>query len=374
MTGADAADPQADMNPYLRAHGRGTGAAPANRFERLAVTWDMEAFEEIRRIDPEFEPTNVRTTCFRDDSQSIISRNDSPDVGFDVSLNPYRGCEHGCSYCYARPTHDYLGFNCGVDFESKIMVKPDAAALLRRELAAPGWKPRVLACSGVTDCYQPVEARLGITRECLQVLVETRNPVVVITKNLLVTRDADLLADLARDNAAMVYVSITTLDPELARVMEPRASSPAMRLRAIRDLRAAGVRVGVSTAPVIPGLNDHELPALLAAAAEAGAESAFYTAVRLPWGVADVFSDWLARHLPAQRNKILNRIREMRGGKLNDPAFGARMRGTGSLAREMHALFAVSARRAGIDSTHAPLSTAAFRRPPRDGQLELFTD
>ncbi|MDA0814204.1 MAG: PA0069 family radical SAM protein [Verrucomicrobia bacterium] len=359
-------------NPFSQTRGRGTTTAPANRFDQIEVAWDLDAFEEIRRVDPEFEPPPLKTIYFRDDSQSIISRNDSPDVGFDASLNPYRGCEHGCAYCYARPTHDYLGFNTGIDFESKIMVKPDAPALLRKELAASRWKPKVLACSGVTDCYQPIEAKLKITRGCLEVLAEARNPVVIVTKNYLVTRDIDLLSELAVHNAAMVYISLTTLDSELARKLEPRASSPKMRLRAISKLRAAGVRVGVSTAPMIPGLNDHELPALLSAAAEAGAETAFYTAVRLPWGVAEVFSDWLEQHVPGQKEKVLGRIREMRGGKLNDSSFGDRMRGSGIVAEELKSLFRVSARRAGLDKAPAPLSTAAFRRPALDGQMTLL--
>lgn len=362
----------AHRNPFQRARGRGASAAPANRFERVAVDWDMDAYEEIRRVDPEFEPPLLRTTCYRDDSQSIISRNDSPDVGFETSLNPYRGCEHGCAYCYARPTHDYLGFNAGIDFESKIMVKQDAAELLRKELGSPRWKPGVMVLSGVTDCYQPVEATFKITRSCLEVLAEARNPIAIVTKNHLVTRDIDHLSTLAAHNAAIVYISLTTLDPELAKKLEPRASSPSMRLRAMRTLRDAGIRVGVSTAPLIPGLNDHEVPALLQAAAEAGAETAFYTAVRLPWDVAGIFSSWLDQHRPGEKEKVLGRIREMRSGKLNSSEFGDRMRGTGLVADEMKRLFEVSARRAGFDKQSAPLNTAAFRRPALDGQLDLF--
>ena len=361
-----------NSSPFHPARGRGTGSSPANRFDQISVDWDLDAFEEIRRIDPEFEPPSVQTIYLRDDSQSIVSRNDSPDIGFDVSLNPYRGCEHGCAYCYARPTHDYLGFNAGIDFESKIMVKPAAPVLLREALASRSWKPSVLACSGVTDCYQPVEAKLKLTRGCLEVLAETRNPVAIVTKNFLVTRDIDLLTELAGHDAVMVYLSITTLDANLARAMEPRASSPAMRLQAIQKLRAAGVRVGVSTAPLIPGLNDHEVPALLAAAAEAGAETAFYTAIRLPWGVAKVFSDWLEQRFPQHKDKVLGRIREMRGGKLNDSNFGDRMRGSGIVAEQLKALFQVSAKRAGLDKKSVPLSTASFRRPSTNGQMQLF--
>ncbi|MGK0189982.1 MAG: DNA repair photolyase [Verrucomicrobiales bacterium] len=372
MNNSQQKSPELKPNPFQLAKGRGAAGAPANRFEKVAVDWDMEAFDEIRRVDPEFEPPPVQTSYFRDDSQSIISRNDSPDVGFESSLNPYRGCEHGCAYCYARPTHDYLGFNAGIDFESKIMVKMDAAQLLRNELGSRHWKPRVLAMSGVTDCYQPVEAKLKITRACLEVLAEARNPVSIVTKNFLVTRDIDHLSTLAEHDAARVYVSLTTLDAELARKLEPRASSPAMRLRAIRNLADAGIHVGVSTAPIIPGLNDHEIPALLDAAAEAGAETAFYTAVRLPWSVAEVFSSWLDQHLPAQKDKILGRIREMRDGKLNNSDFGNRMRGTGIVAEEIRTLFHISKRRAGLDRLPAALSTSAFRRPALDGQMDLF--
>ena len=225
----------------------------------------------------------LRTQFFKDHSKTVIARNDSPDVGFSASLNPYRGCEHGCIYCYARPTHEYLGFSAGLDFESKIMVKEDAPELLRAELLSPKWQPQVIFMSGVTDCYQPVERKLKLTRRCLEVLAEFRNPVFIITKNRLVTRDIDLLSELARHQAAAVWLSITTLDPELRKVMEPRTSPPAARLAAIRELAQAGIPVGVNVAPVIPGLTDHEMPAILQAAAEAGATAAGYTVVRLPY-------------------------------------------------------------------------------------------
>ena len=237
--------------------GRGISASPGNRFERVSVEEDLDALEELRRADPDFVLPAPKTQFFKDDSQSVISKNASPDIGFSASLNPYRGCEHGCAYCYARPYHEYLGFDAGLDFETKIMVKPRAAELLADELGRRSWKPEVLACSGVTDCYQPVERKLRMTRACLEVLAEFRNPVAMITKNHLITRDADLLAERASHQAATAVISVTTLDAELARLMEPRASSPKFRLAAVRELVAAGIPTGVSLAPVIPGLNEH---------------------------------------------------------------------------------------------------------------------
>jgi DNA repair photolyase len=265
--------------------------------------------------------------------------------------------------CYARPTHEYLGFSAGLDFESKILVKEDAPELLRRQLSSLRWKPQTLSLSGVTDPYQPVERKLRITRRCLEVLAEFRNPVAMVTKNHLVTRDIDLLSELARHNAAVVAISLTTLDDDLRRVMEPRTSRPTRRLAAIETLARAGIPVGVMTAPVIPGLNDHELPALISAAAEAGASFASYTPVRLPYAVRPLFEDWLARNFPERKEKVLNRIRLMRGGKLNDPRFGTRMKGEGIFAEQIAQLFSISCRRAGIEGKRFPkLSTAAFRR------------
>jgi DNA repair photolyase len=264
--------------------------------------------------------------------------------------------------CYARPTHEYLGLSAGLDFESKVLVKEDAPGLLRKQLSSPRWEPKVLSMSGVTDPYQPVEKKLRITRGCLEVLAEFRNPVVTVTKNHLVTRDIDLLSELARHRAAAVAVSLTTLDDDLRRVMEPRTSRPVRRLAAIRKLADAGIPVGVMTAPVIPGLNDHELPNLLSAAAEAGATFAGYVQVRLPGAVAPLFEDWLERHFPDRKGKVLNRIRSMRGGRLNDPDFGSRMKGGGVYAEHVSRLFGVSCRRAGIERGRFPkLSTASFR-------------
>ena len=352
----------------LAVRGRGATSNPANRFEQLH--YDIEEFDsegDGRETCPNLRPA---TKVFRDDSQSIISYNDSPDVGFNASLNPYRGCEHGCAYCYARPTHEYLGFSAGLDFESKIMAKLQAAELLRAELSSRNWKPQVLNLSGVTDCYQPIERKLGITRACLQVLSEFRNPAFVVTKNHLVVRDIDILGELARFDAAGVAISITTLNPSLAHKLEPRAVTPQTRLDAVARLRAAAIPVGVMAAPIIPGLNDHEIPSILAAASRAGAQFASYTILRLPLAVAPIFCDWLEAHFPDRKEKILGRIRSMREGKLNTSEFGRRMHGEGIFAENVHRIFEVSRRRNGLDSTSRQLNTGAFRRVQKN-QLEL---
>lgn len=350
----------ANANQPIR--GRGLVTNPPNRFEKI---------EYLPQPDWNDPDDSAPTTEFlRDSSRSAITYNDSPDVGFDASVNPYRGCEHGCPYCYARPTHEYLGLSAGLDFEAKILVKEDAPDLLRQELASPKWKPRVLAMSGVTDPYQPVERRLQITRRCLAVLVEFRNPVVIITKNNLVTRDRDLLLELAQHQAVAVNLSVTTLDGNLARALEPRASHPSRRLAAIEELREAGVPVGVLVAPVIPGLTDHELPSIIEACAKAGASFAGYVMLRLPFAVAPLFEQWLERHVPDRKEKVLKRIREIRGGKLNDPHFGSRMKGEGIFAEQISAFFSLACRKAGF-ADRPSLSTAAFRRP-NSPQLSLF--
>jgi len=341
---------------------RGATINPANRFERMQVSLDEEFEEEVRNPD---------TLYLRDGTQTIISYTDSPDIGFGASINPYRGCEHGCAYCYARPYHEYLGFSAGVDFETRILVKAAAPEILRRELSSPKWRPQPLAMSGVTDCYQPVERKLRITRRCLQVLAEFRNPVTVVTKNHLVTRDLDILRELAAVQAASVNLSITTLDAGLARRLEPRASLPRHRLEAIERLSSEGIPVGVLVAPVIPGLNEHEIAAILGAARQAGAESAGYALLRLPYGVKDIFSAWLAEHLPEARQRILGRIRDIREGALNDSRFGTRMRGVGAQAENIRRLFEVSAARVGLNERSSALSTAAFRNPAGQ-QLELL--
>jgi DNA repair photolyase len=353
--------------PSPAIHGRGASWSPANRFEKLHV--DLTDVDVVD-VDPdESERPRRATQFFRDGTKTIITRNNSPDVGFETSLNPYRGCEHGCIYCYARPTHEYLGFSAGFDFESKIMVKTSAPELLRAELESPRWKPQVLVMSGVTDPYQPVERKLRVTRGCLEVLAKFRNPVAIITKNRLVTRDVDLLRELAACNAVAVNISVTSLDPNLQRVLEPRTSSPQARLDAISQLGAAGIPTGVMVAPIIPGLTDHEVPKILEASANAGAQFAGYTIVRLPWAVAPLFEHWLEEHFPERKEKVLGRIRHLRGDRLNNSQWHTRMTGEGIFAEQIASLFEVGCRRAGIGE-RPKLSTSAFRRTRE--QLALF--
>jgi DNA repair photolyase len=346
--------------PSPAIHGRSASWNPANRFEKLHI--DLGDIDLVQ-IDPaeDDERPRCETQFFRDGTKTIIARNQSPDVGFETSINPYRGCEHGCIYCFARPTHEYLGLSAGLDFESKIMVKPDAPALLEAELSSPKWEPQTLIMSGVTDPYQPVERKLRITRGCLEVLAKFRNPVAIITKNRLVTRDIDLLGELARHNASAVNISVTSLDPNLQRVLEPRTSSPKARLEAVAMLRAAGIPVGVMVAPVIPGLTDHEVPRIVEACAKAGAQFAGYTIVRLPWAIAPLFEHWLDEHFPEKKEKVLQRIHHIRAGKLNDPRWGTRTRGEGVFAEQIRSMFEVACRRAGVND-RPKLSTAAFRR------------
>jgi len=348
----------------MNAKGRGADSNPPNRFHSLHVETDEDAW-----IDE--DPRPLKTVFLRDDSQSVLSPNDARDLSFDYGLNPYRGCEHGCAYCYARTYHEYLGFSAGLEFESKIVVKPDAPELLERIFAKSGYKPGVISLSGVTDCYQPVERRLELTRRCLEVLARYRNPVIVITKNALVSRDIDHLSELARHGAVGVYLSITTLDPALARILEPRASSPRARLETIRQLSDACIPAGVSAAPMIPGLNDSEMPAILEAAAAHGAVFAAYSMVRLPGAVAEVFEGWLERHRPLAREKILGRIRTLHGGALNSSTATVRMRGTGEAAAQWKALFHTCCRKHGLAPGTPKMSVESFRRLI-PGQDELF--
>lgn len=352
------------------APGRGTALNPANRFESIVVAPDPD-FGELDEHGVPIPRPHPRTQFFVDGTESILNHYDSPDVGPGWGLNPYRGCEHGCAYCFARPFHDYLGWNSGVDFETKILVKTRAPALLREELGSRRWRPENIMMSGVTDCYQPAERRFRLTRQCLEVMVEFRQPVGIITKNFLVTRDRDLLGELARHDCAMVNVSITSLDADLAGKLEPRAARPEHRLRAVRLLAEAGVPVNVLVAPIIPGLNDHEVPAILDAVAAAGAVRAAYVVLRLPFSVKDIFLEWLDRHEPLKKDRILARVRELRGGKLYNATFGERMKGEGLFAEQIKQLFEVSARRAGLNRTEIKLSTARFRRPGGT-QLELL--
>ncbi len=348
----------------MEQRGRGAEENPRNRFDSMHVETDEDAW-----IDEDARPQ--RTVFLNDDSQSILAPSDAEDLSFDYGLNPYRGCEHGCAYCYARTYHEYLGFSAGLDFESKIVVKFKAPELLETALAKPTYQPGKISLSGVTDCYQPVERRLQITRRCLEVLARFRNPVVVITKNALVERDIDHLAELARHRAVAVYLSVTTLDPDLSRILEPRASSPRARLKAIQTLSAAGIMAGVSAAPMIPGLNDSELPAILEAAAAHGASFAAYSTVRLPGSVAEVFGNWLDRHQPLAKEKILGRIRAAHDGKLNGLTPGVRMRGTGAAANQTRALFHACCKRNKLSSSPPSLSLESFRRL-KPGQGELF--
>jgi DNA repair photolyase len=341
--------------------GRGASWNLQNRFEKIAYVRDEEA-------DPADEPL-PQTIFLRDPSRTIIASNDSPDVGFERSINPYRGCEHGCIYCFARPFHEYLGFSAGLDFETRIVVKEDAPELLRQELMAPSWEPQVIVISGVTDPYQPIERKLQITRRCLTVLAEFRNPVGIITKNHLVTRDIDILAELARYHAVSVSVSITTLDAKLAGIMEPRTSTPALRLDAVEQLSRAGVPVNVMVAPVVPAITDHEMPSILKAARDAGAVGAGFVVLRLPLAVAPLFERWLEEHFPDRKEKVINRIRDLRDGKLYDPQWRVRQRGKGVFADQIASIFDVTCRKLGLNEQSIEHSTEHFRRPTAQQSL-----
>jgi DNA repair photolyase len=351
--------------------GRGAAIQPANPYLPVRVEADLEQVEG----DEEYLALLGRPTTeyLADESQSIVAENDSPDVGFRYSVNPYRGCSHGCSYCYARPGHEYLGMSAGLDFETKVLVKFRAAELFRDFLAKPSWRPETIAFSGVTDCYQPAERQFRITRGCVEVAAECRQPIGIITKNAMVVRDIDLLARLAEHNAVRVSLSITSLDPKLARVMEPQTSSPEARLRALRELTQAGIRTNVMVAPVIPGLTDCEMPSILAAAREAGAESAGYVMLKLATTVRPVFLDWLERNYPDKSARVKSLIRSVRAGKLNDANFGSRQSGTGNLAELIADTFRLWCAKLGYSDDHPPLSTEAFQPPlPTIGQRRLF--
>jgi len=353
--------------------GRGSEINPGNRFESLRLHVLGEHLDALAREGS--RPPLVRTTITPDSSRSIINRVDSPDIPFRWTVNPYRGCEHGCIYCYARPTHEYLGLSCGLDFETKIHAKHDAPALLREALMSPTWQGEGIVMSGVTDPYQPVERELRITRGCLEVMAEFRQAVSLVTKNHLITRDLDLLAKLREHNAVHAAVSLTTLDNRLAAKMEPRASSPRERLDAIRELSAAGIPVSVMTAPIIPGLNDREIPALLEAARDAGATSAGWVLLRLPFQIKDLFLEWLHRHFPERAAHIESLIRQARGGSLYESEPFVRHRGRGEHAAQIGRTFEVFAARLGLSRPTGPINTLAFRRPTRPGdQLALFAE
>lgn len=350
--------------------GRGSGFNTPNRFERTHL--------EPLDIDIQYddEAPALKTTFYPDSSKSILAKNDSPDLDFAYSINPYRGCEHGCIYCYARPSHEYLGFSAGLDFESKIMVKLDAARLLEEALQRKSWAPQMVAFSGNTDCYQPVERKLQLTRQCLDVFLRYRNPVGLITKNALVLRDIDLFQEMAKLHLVHIMISITSLDDALIRKMEPRTPTPEKRLKAIEELAKHGIPVGVNAAPIIPGLTDEELPAILKAAAEHGATSAGYILLRLPGAVKALFLEWLERELPDRAGKILNRIRDTRDGQLSDSSFGKRMKGEGEIAGAINSLFHLNAKRYNLTKRWSGLSTEHFRRDvqaaPAQRQYDLF--
>lgn len=344
--------------------GRAAAANPKNRFETR--TYEL--------IDEERDPVrNIVTQYFRDTSKSILAKNDSPDIPFTYDLNPYRGCEHGCIYCYARPSHEYLGFSPGLDFETKIMVKHDAPVLLEAALKKRSWQPQVISVGGNTDCYQPIERKLNITRRCLEVLLKYRNPFGIITKNSLITRDIDLLKELATLNLVACTVSITTLDKTLQRIMEPRTAAPEIRLQTIRDLASAGIPVRVNVAPVIPGLTDSEIPAIIKRAKENGATRASWIMLRLPHAVKDLFLDWLRREFPDRTQKVINRIKDVRDGDMNNTQWGERMRGTGEIADSIKQLFDVSCKKYDMNTGSHRLRTDLFNGSgTKNWQISLF--
>jgi len=357
------------MRLMMPKKGRGATDNPAGRFEERSFEAVDDGWGSLDELMGAPAPA---TELFADTSRTVIARNDSPDIPFEQSINPYRGCEHGCVYCYARPSHNFLGLSSGLDFETRIAVKHDAAELLRRELQKPGYQPRPIALGSNTDPYQPAERRLEITRSILEVLNETRHPLSVVTKSTLVLRDLDLLRSLAGHDLVRVFVSITTLDRTLARKLEPRAAAPHRRLETVAMLKEAGVPVGVMTAPVIPGLTDHEIEALLEKAAEAGAESAGWVLLRLPHDVKDLFEAWLKEHYPLKRERILSLIRQSREGRLNDPEFGSRMKGSGAYAELIGRRFKRAAQRLGLNQKRTALRSDLFRPPGERNQLDLF--
>jgi DNA repair photolyase len=347
--------------------GRGAVSNLAHRFEAVQRSAEPDALADDEELPP------LGTTVTFEAARSIITRNESPDIGFDRSINPYRGCEHGCIYCYARPTHSYLNLSPGLDFETKLVAKRNAAELLSKELAAPGYTPELIMVGVNTDAYQPIERELKITRGVLEVLVAARHPFGLVTKSSLVERDLDLIATMAQSNLVSVSISITSLDSRLARILEPRAASPERRLRTVRTLAEAGVPVRVNVAPVIPFVNEPEIEAIVDAAAQAGARNAHYTVVRLPWEVSPLFEEWLRTHFPDRAQRVMNRIREMRGGKNYDARFGRRMTGEGTWAKLIEQRFALAGARHGFSDSWPSLRTDLFVRPRLPTpQMDLF--
>ncbi|TCT12080.1 DNA repair photolyase [Tepidamorphus gemmatus] len=350
-----------------RRRGRGAISNVSGRYERLTRQIFDDGWTSLDELPP------FRTTVTQERPKRIITRNQSPDISFDRSINPYRGCEHGCSYCFARPTHAYMGLSPGLDFESRLFAKPNAAELLERELADPGYRPRTIAMGTNTDPYQPVERQWRITRQVLEVLARHNHPVGIVTKSALIVRDIDILSHMAERGLVKVALSVTTLDRRLARAMEPRAATPSRRLETIMRLAEAGIPTAVMVAPVIPGLNDQEIEAILAAAAAAGAREAGYVMLRLPLEVRDLFVEWLRANVPDRAERVMSLVRQMRGGKDYDSGFGTRMRGTGPIAWTIGRRFELAASRNGYASERLQLRTDLFTRPVSPGdQLSLF--
>ena len=348
---------------YQPLRGRGAAQNPKNRFKDTHLEYEID--QETGQLK------KPKTKVLNDHTKKIISTNKSPDIPFDVSLNPYRGCEHGCAYCYARPTHEFLGMSAGLDFETKIVAKFDAPKLLRETLSEKSWQPQTLVMSGVTDPYQPLEKEHRITRRCIEILTECRHPLVIITKNYAVTRDTDQLAQLAEVGAVRVVLSITSLDSGLIGTLEPRTSRPKKRLQAVQELTEAGIPVHVNIAPIIPGLTDDEIVPIMEAAKKAGAESLSHTILRLPYGVKDIFLKWLDDHQPNRKGKVINRLKSLKDGKLNRSEFGERFRGEGAYARQIEQLMEIHKKRLGLNQDRKPLNSSEFRRPKTD-QLSLF--
>jgi DNA repair photolyase len=352
--------------PQLQ-RGRGAHINPTGRFETLSESHVDDGWGSLADIP------KLRTEIFTEKPKTIITRNQSPDISFDRSINPFRGCEHGCVYCYARPAHAYMGLSPGLDFESKLFIKPNAAALLREELTAPNYTPSTIALGANTDPYQPIERTYRLTRSIIEVLAEFNHPFGIVTKSASVTRDLDLLEPLAEKELVKVALSVTTLDPKIARAMEPRAASPSRRLAAMETLAKAGVRTVVMMGPIIPGLNDHEIENILKAARNAGATEAGYTMLRLPFEVKDIFKDWLTKEFPDRAAKVMSHVKEVRGGKESDANFGTRMTGTGPMAWMIGRRFQMSAQRLGLNVHRLKLRTDLFKCPPRPGeQLALL--
>jgi len=360
------------MNPLPPQRGRGATFNPANRYRRDVREAVDDGWAPQQQDTPEGDPPPLKTVVTIQPSRTIIARNDSPDVPFTQSINPYQGCEHGCVYCYARPTHAYLDLSPGLDFETKLFAKPDAAALLEKELAAPGYVCDPISMGTNTDPYQPIEREWKITRQILELLSACEHPVAIVTKSALVERDIDLLAPMAANNLARVYISITTLDRELARKLEPRAAAPQRRLEAVKALAQAGIPVGVMVAPIIPQLTDKHLEAILEAATTNGARWAGWTMLRLPFEVKNLFRDWLAQHYPLRAAHIMSLVQQIRGGRDNDPNFGSRMRGTGTFADLIARRFELACKRLKLNPERTPLDISRFRPPRKTAQLSLF--